>query len=126
MFEVPFPHPIRWGVFHSKKAELLAQIAVMFCGWIHDRPVTSYVSKGQIFGEAEYQCYLIWYNCGGAVLSRQYYGMGFGSGLLPLIEEKYEYYKSEIEANVPALLTFIDLRTTEQLLNDCCPPMLYD
>lgn len=125
MFEVPFPHPVISMRFPTAKARLLYQPAVLYCAWIHDSPIEEWVSQGRLYGRAGYECYLIFYECSGGVVSRQYYGLTRWTELHPLVTEKYEYYKSEIEANVPAVKTYIDIRTTEQLLNDCCPPMLY-
>lgn len=123
--EILLPEPIHGGPTGESRVKIQNEAAVMKVLNLEDVPIDIHTHLGIPRAHAACIITLVYFNCDGQVLWKGRYGMADAYGKVEDITERYSYYSDMIARNIPAIGTFIDLRTTRQLLNGCCPPMLY-
>jgi len=124
MAKLKFPHPVIPILTGDERTRLLLQPAVLYCAWIKDQPIEEYWLGPVKWGKGGITCEYIFYNCQGAVCNRGNWGLPFWADIYEKIKSRYDAVKKEITENVPAVKTYIDIRTLEQMQVECCPKQL--
>lgn len=119
-----FPQSVPDPKIKDKRMRLLAQPAVLYVAYIRDKPIETYRMGPVLWGKGEIVCSYSFFDCWSGLRADGFWGMFFTAALMPGIQNRYDWIKREIQANVPAVGTYIDIRSLEQMMVSCCPKEL--